>query len=573
MNKKFFAGIIILMGVSILGIIAVQLVWMNNAIQVKNELFNRSVNEALNNTVNKLEDLHNFRIVNHMVFDFDSLEWTNEMNEDVIQIAPPPPPVFDNNSTPNPPNPVHGFRQKKPGDKNTRIEIKVDRRPHKKGTFKYQIETNTKTDNEEPNNEDGRKSGNAVFIVNSDTIVSDIDSLYKISQIKIDSFLTTLDSVAIFHPDISKRAQQKGTRLKRIADRAISEFETWDVRKIDEEQLQSVLEEELLNRDIPIEFEYAIIQDSSIISEKPVADSLQLLETEFQVKLYPNDIFQKNLQLALFFPGRDSFVYRSLNWLLLLSFLFSLIILLTFALSVFYILRQKKISEMKSDFINNMTHEFKTPIATISVATDSITNPKVVNDPERIRYFAGMIKKENLRMNRQVEDILTIARLDQKDFEFNWEAIDVHELVDDAIQGIKIQIEKRNGKIETSFAASNSVITTDKIHCTNVIYNLLDNANKYSADSPQIRISTLNKNNGILISVEDKGIGMTKAVQSKIFERFYRQTTGNIHNVKGFGLGLNYVKAVLEANHGTISVQSEPGKGSRFDVFLPFVRE
>src|SRR5690606_19485377 len=130
--------------------------------------------------------------------------------------------------------------------------------------------------------------------------------------------------------------------------------------------------------------------------------------------------------------------------------------------------------------------------------------------------FAGMIKKENLRMNRQVEDILTIARLDQKDFEFNWEAIDVHELVDDAIQGIKIQIEKRNGKIETSFVASNSVITTDKIHCTNVIYNLLDNANKYSADSPQIRISTINKINGILISVEDKGIGMTKAVQSKI---------------------------------------------------------
>jgi two-component system phosphate regulon sensor histidine kinase PhoR len=573
MNKKFFAGIIILMGVSILGIIAVQLIWMNNAIQVKNELFNRSVNEALNNTVNKLEDLHNFGIVNHMVFDFDSLEWMNEMNDDIIRIAPPPPPVFDNNSTPNPPNPVHVIRQKKPGDKNTRIEIKVDRSPHKKGAFSYQIETNTKTDNEKSNFEDVRKSGNAVFIVNSDTIVSDIDSLYKISQIKIDSFLTTLDSVAIFQPDISKRAQQKGTRLKRIADRAISEFETWDVRKIDEEQLQSVLEEELLNRDIPIEFEYAIIQDSSIISEKPVADSLQLLETEFQVKLYPNDIFQKNLQLALFFPGRDSFVYRSLNWLLLLSFLFSLIILLTFALSVFYILRQKKISEMKSDFINNMTHEFKTPIATISVATDSITNPKVVNDPERIRYFAGMIKKENLRMNRQVEDILTIARLDQKDFEFNWEAIDVHELVDDAIQGIKIQIEKRNGKIETSFAASNSVITTDKIHCTNVIYNLLDNANKYSADSPQIRISTLNKNNGILISVEDKGIGMTKAVQSKIFERFYRQTTGNIHNVKGFGLGLNYVKAVLEANHGTISVQSESGKGSRFDVFLPFVRE
>ncbi|HPE75643.1 MAG TPA: HAMP domain-containing sensor histidine kinase [Draconibacterium sp.] len=573
MNKKFFTGIIVLMGISILGIIAVQLVWMNNAIQVKNELFSRSVNEALNNTVSKLEDLHNFGIVNHMVFDIDSLHWTNNTGEEFERVAPPPPPVNYKYSMPEPPQPVHVIRQRNSGDKNTRIEIKVDGSLHKKGAFSYKIETNSKSDDEDINIDDLQSSGNAIFIVNSDTIVSNIDSLYKISQVKIDSLLTSLDTFKILEDDFSTRVLQKGSRLKRIANQAISEFETWDVRKIDEEQLQQVLAEELVNRDIPIPFEYAILQDSTFINENPVTDSLKFSETEYRVKLYPNDIFQKNLQLALFFPGRENFVYRSLNWLLLSSFLFSLIILLTFGLSVFYILRQKKISEMKSDFINNMTHEFKTPIATISVATDSITNAKVVNDPERIRYFAGMIKKENLRMNRQVEDILTIARLDQKDFEFKWEAIDAHELINDAIQGIKIQIEKRNGEIKTDLGAKNAVVTTDKIHCTNVIYNLLDNANKYSAESPQIKISTTNKNNGILISVEDKGIGMTKAVQSKIFERFYRQTSGNIHNVKGFGLGLNYVKAVLEANHGTITVHSEPGRGSRFDVFLPFVRE
>ena len=574
MNKKFFTGIIILMGVSILGIIAVQLVWMNNAIQVKNELFNRSVNEALNNTVNKLEDLHNFGVVNHMIFNSDSLQWSGEINEDVnFESLMPPPPTWNDKSIPKPPQPVHIIRPGKPGDKNTRIEIKVDGSPHKNGTFSYQIET--KSDKNTGKNfeifETAQNKGNAIFIVNSDTIFSDIDSLYKISQIKIDSMLTSLDTLEIFRTDISKRVHSKGSRLKRMANQVVTEFADWDVRKINEEQLQKVLEEELLNRDIPIQFEYAIIQDSVIINKNPVADSLKLRETEFQVKLYPNDIFQKNLQLAVFFPGRDSFVYRSLNWLLLASLMFSLIILLTFGLSVFYILRQKKISEMKSDFINNMTHEFKTPIATISVASDSITNEKVLHDPEKIRYFAGMIKKENTRMNRQVEDILTIARLDKKDFEFKWEAIDVHELVEDAIQGIKIQIEKRGGKIETNFAAKNPAVTTDKIHCTNVIYNLLDNANKYSADSPEIKISTTNKNNGVLVAVEDKGIGMTKAVQSKIFERFYRQTSGNIHNVKGFGLGLNYVKAVLEANHGHISVQSEPGKGSKFEVFLPFV--
>lgn len=573
MNKKFFAGIIVLMGISILGIIAVQLVWMNNAIRVKNELFNRSVNEALINTVNKLENLHNFGVLNHMVFETDSFHWANGNFGFNSVPHPPAPPVRLNNSTVVAPNPAPVIRRYKPGNKNSKVEIKIESNRDNSGAYSYQMDSETGNNSNVVVLKNDAKSGNAVFILNNDTIISNVDSLFKISTVKIDSLLVSLDTFNSYLPDISHRAQEKATRLKRIANRVVTEISDWDVRNIDENQVQSVLEEELQNRNIPIQFDYAILKDSNIISKQPVADSLNLLQTEYQVKLYPNDIFQKNLKLAIWFPGRDSFLYRSLNWLLIASFLFSVFIMVTFGLSVFYILRQKKISEMKSDFINNMTHEFKTPIATISVATDSITNAKVVNDPERIRYFAGMIKKENLRMNRQVEDILTIARLDRKDFEFSWEAVNVHELINDAVQGISIQVEKREGKINLSLNAGNPVITTDKIHGTNVIYNLLDNAMKYSVNPPEIKITTSNKPKGVLISVEDKGIGMTKAVQSKIFERFYRQTSGNIHNVKGFGLGLNYVKAVLEANQGIISVQSEPGKGSRFDVFLPFVRE
>lgn len=564
------------MGISILGIIAVQLIWMNNAIQVKNELFNRSVNEALNNTVNKLEDLHNFGVVNQMVFD-NSMGWTVEPdNEFEMQTAPPPPPpppVNRNQSAVISPRPVHVIRHMKSGDKSSRIQIKVNTINNNKGTFRYEINTDTSTESGNMINIDEQHNGNAVFVFNTDTIISDVDSIYKISMVKIDSMITSLDTFNIFRPDISHRAQLKASRLKRMANQVVTEISEWDVRDIDETQIQEVLAEELKNRNIPIPFEYGILQDSTLINKQPVSDSLKLQETEYQLNLYPNDIFQKNLKLALWFPGRDSYIYRSLNWLLLASFLFSLIILLTFGLSVFYILRQKKISEMKSDFINNMTHEFKTPIATISVATDSITNEKVVNDPEKIRFFAGMIKKENNRMNQQVEDILTIARLDRKDFEFVWQIVDIHELISDALQSIILQIEKRSGKVILELNAVNPLITTDAIHCTNVVYNLLDNAIKYSVNPPDIKINTSNKPNGVLVSVEDKGIGMTKAVQSKIFERFYRQTSGNIHNVKGFGLGLNYVKAVLEANHGTISVQSEPGKGSRFEVFLPFVKE
>jgi two-component system phosphate regulon sensor histidine kinase PhoR len=248
-------------------------------------------------------------------------------------------------------------------------------------------------------------------------------------------------------------------------------------------------------------------------------------------------------------------------------------VLVTFAASIYFILKQKKISEMKSDFINNMTHEFKTPIATISVAADSITNQKIIENPERIRFYTDMIKKENARMNQQVEDILTIARLEKKDFEFNWEPINLHEVIEDAIESIVLQVEKKGGSIVSELNAANPVATSDSTHFANMIYNLLDNANKYSLNAPEIKISTSNTSKGVLIVVEDKGIGMTKAVQSRIFERFYRQTTGNVHNVKGFGLGLSYVKAVLEANRGSISVHSEPGKGSRFEVIIPFIRE
>jgi two-component system phosphate regulon sensor histidine kinase PhoR len=382
-----------------------------------------------------------------------------------------------------------------------------------------------------------------------------------------------LDTLNYTFPDISRRAKKKARNLKNIANQIVTEIYEWDVKEVDEVLLNEVLKKELNNKNIPIDFEFGIARDNIWDFPVAISDSIKLTNSEFQIPLYPNDIIQKNIKLALFFPNRDSFIYRSLNWLLMASFFFSLFILVTFSLSIYYILRQKKISEMKSDFINNMTHEFKTPIATISVASDSITNEKVVGNPERIRYFAGMIKKENARMNRQVEDILTIARLDRKDFEFNWETINVHDLINDAIQGINLQVEKRGGKIDANLKAVNPMVTTDRMHYTNVIYNLLDNAIKYSLESPDITISTINRTNGVVVSVEDKGIGMTKNVQGKIFERFYRQASGNIHNVKGFGLGLSYVNAVLEANHGTISVQSEPEKGSKFEVFLPFVRK
>jgi two-component system phosphate regulon sensor histidine kinase PhoR len=225
---------------------------------------------------------------------------------------------------------------------------------------------------------------------------------------------------------------------------------------------------------------------------------------------------------------------------------------------------------MKSDFINNMTHEFKTPIATISLAADTIANTRVISDEEKVRHFVGMIKKENARMNRQVESILQIATLDKHEMDFDFIETDLHEVITQAIETVEIQVTERGGVIIRHLDAGRSIVTGDAEHLRNLVHNLLDNANKYSEGAPEITVSTYNDVNGIVMVVEDNGIGMSRAVQSRVFERFYRETTGNIHNVKGFGLGLNYAKAITDAHGGTITVESEPGKGSRFSVFIPF---
>lgn len=548
MNKKIITGLIALMGVSIIGIIIIQLVWMNNAIRVRNELFDRSVNEALTSTTNRLETLQDFRLINHFSFN-DTVHF-----QGMAPVPPMPPDVF----RPAPERVVAPRRRLS----NRRIEM-VLKADNKKNGYQYQISTKMDTI------QSGK--GNFIFI-NSDSMVRNLDSVYAHGINRFDSLVGQFDIRSDSADKLRQRIEVKTHKLKRVANQVVQEISTWE-EDVPLERVSEVLKKELENRNIPIPFELGIIKDSVISDKSASADTVLLGKSNYKANLYPNGIFRKDVHLSVYFPDKDSFIYKTLNWLLLISLIFSIIVLVTFAVSIFFLLRQKKISEMKSDFINNMTHEFKTPIATISVAADSITNQKIIENPERIRYFVEMIKKENVRMNRQVEDILTIARLDKKDFEFKWEAFNLHHVIEDAIQSIVLQVEKKGGTVTSELTAVNPVATSDLCHFANLVYNLLDNANKYSLNAPEIKISTRNTTKGVLILVEDKGIGMTKTVQSRIFERFYRQTSGNIHNVKGFGLGLSYVKAVLEANRGSINVHSEPGKGSRFEVFIPFIRE
>ncbi len=357
--------------------------------------------------------------------------------------------------------------------------------------------------------------------------------------------------------------------------------------RIDPQKLTLFIKEELENRGINLPYQYGVIQavdtnfiiingnyvvgsmDESEASHVDNPHSRSLFNSKYQVALYRSDFKSSPGWLKLHFPNKTGWLWYSLLPQLLAAVLFTGLILFCFSFTIHVILRQKKVSEMKTDFINNMTHEFKTPIATISLAADSIASPKVITDESKINRFIQIIRQENKRMLQQVEKVLQMAQIDKKDFQLILGEVDVHELIRQAVDHLSLQVHKRDGHIDVHLGAGKPIIEGDHNHLSNVIHNLLDNANKYSSGAPEIKISTFSINGGLEIIVEDKGIGMTKEDQKHIFDKFYRVHTGNVHDVKGFGLGLSYVKTITLAHQGSIDVKSEPGKGSKFSLYLP----
>jgi two-component system, OmpR family, phosphate regulon sensor histidine kinase PhoR len=276
--------------------------------------------------------------------------------------------------------------------------------------------------------------------------------------------------------------------------------------------------------------------------------------------------------LVILIPHVKNFIWGSMTLLIIGAIVFTLIIMCAFFLTVRALIKQKKLSEIKSDFINNMTHEFKTPLATISLAVDALKNEKVFGNKEKMSYFTGIIKEENKRMNKQVETILQAALLDKQEVQLNLKQLHAHDLINSALNNIHLQVEEKKGKLQVNMAATRDLLMADEVHFTNLINNLLDNAVKYSKDNLQITLTTQNTSNQFKIKIEDNGIGMNKETLSRIFEKFYRAHTGNVHNVKGFGLGLSYVKTMVDAHHGTIKAESVVGRGSTFNISFPLAK-
>ena len=357
--------------------------------------------------------------------------------------------------------------------------------------------------------------------------------------------------------------------------------------RINLERLNEYISQELKNLGIDTEFKYGVYsrrKKSFVISNNHflVTDNQPQVTQEGYKNLYTSKYRVKLFQpqngpapglLMVFFPAKTSFVWANVWKSLAAAIFFTTLILFCFAYTVLVIFRQKKVSEMKTDFINNMTHEFKTPIATISLAADSITSPMISGDAGKVKRFANIIKEENKRMNSQVEKVLQMALIDKKDFNLKLTEVNLHDVINQAVENICLQVEKRGGTARAVLEASNPYVEGDLTHISNIINNLLDNANKYSPDEPEITVYTRNAPNGVEVRVEDKGIGMSKEARKHIFDKFYRVPTGNLHDIKGFGLGLSYVKALITAHKGQIDVKSEPGKGSSFVLFFPFVVE
>jgi two-component system phosphate regulon sensor histidine kinase PhoR len=361
--------------------------------------------------------------------------------------------------------------------------------------------------------------------------------------------------------------------VNRVVDRLIVAEQQPIERRLKPTVLDSLLTSSLRDAGIPLPFNRAVYsrQDSALTLLSPGAAQGELRSSDLRARLFPTDLLSPRNDLVVYFPGQQSFLFSQIVPQLGAAALFTLIIVLSFIYAVRTIMAQTRLARLMIDFINNMTHEFKTPISTVSLAVEAIGRPDVIGQPDRVLRYNNVIRDENARMRLQVERILQMAVLERGEYEMNLLPVDVHDLIRRASAGVALQAEHRGGRLELFLDARDHLIRADAVHLTNILNNLLDNANKYSPESPRIAVSTRNADGRLMITVKDNGIGIAEGHLPRVFDKFYRVPTGNRHDVKGFGLGLSYVKLMTEAMGGTVTITSVMGRGTSVGVGFPVV--
>ena len=371
---------------------------------------------------------------------------------------------------------------------------------------------------------------------------------------------------------ISEQNVQQNLQLKNLFKDLTSIVFVETIKdRISKKDFEKILSETLIKNEVFTDYVYSIFNENGEYQYTNTDDINQLKSlstSDYVIELFPNDFFKSNISPHLFFPKEDQFIFQSMWVLLILSIVFLLIIIGAFYFNISTIYKQKKISTIKTDFINNMTHELKTPISTISLACEALNDEDLSNSAEKRNRFINTIAEENKRIGSLVENVLQSAVIEKEALELKIELLDLNTIIKKAIKNIELQLNKKNGEISLDLKANNTLIEADKIHITNVIYNLLDNAIKYAKGRPVVKIESSDVINGVIIKIKDNGIGIAKEHQLKIFEKLYRVPTGDIHNVKGFGLGLSYVKSIIEKLKGNIKVESNLSDGSTFIIEL-----
>ena len=510
MKKQLLVLLIVVMSVAMSVFIGIQVYWIKNSLQLREANFRRSIDDAVNLALIKLETIEISRRTTN-----SSLELLRDTND--IQLNTPDIQIISSPDTQG---------------------IEMAKQPALEGSIQA-------TSGKSP---------------------AQVSESEKTTQTKLPASISENFSEVM--------AVRKQFMLNYLMNQTLGEEANKDIEtKISVGLIDTLLKLEFSNKGIRIDYEFGVFSPdrNKIVLKRTGKYPDELLFKGYSFPLFSGSGISTRDFLLVYFPQQSRYNLQSLWVMMLLSLLLVLAIIAAFSYSVFTIIRQRKLSELKNDFINNMTHEFKTPISTISLACQALSDKDIPRSNEMYADYINIIGDENHRLGEMAEKILQTAILEKGNLHLRPEAIDMHVLIADAIHKIAIQIEIRDGVITQSLNAKHPLIKADKVHLSNVIFNLLDNANKYSPRKPQIMVSTADAENGIYISIHDKGMGISKANLKRIFEKLYRVPTGDVHNVKGFGLGLSYVKFIVEKHGGSITVDSEPGKGSTFTMFLPFV--
>ncbi|REC68966.1 two-component sensor histidine kinase [Chryseobacterium flavum] len=510
MNNKFIPIISVFMTVSLIVFVTLQFYWLKGYYGALEQDFSNKVYSALENTSKSIEEI-------------EADKYLNKDNRNTI---------LANNSQPS----------------LTTIQQVEDSGTQRQIIYSKNIISNTQLPISQ--------KGDSVKLT---TLYTD-EAAYKIKKDTTNRELLTAD----LNTDIEN------------GDYAIKEFvkvygnNLPIAKRVDPAVLDSVIAKELKIRGITAKFGYGITDKDNKLTS--VANKVYKEKKDSNTYSFPLFTDKKDrvlYNLALVFPKKEYSLAMN-NWPMLLgTFLSLLTILGIYIISINYMMRQKKLAEVKTDFINNMSHEFKTPLATISVATDSLANDKIATNPDKVKYYSELIKQENLRMKKQVENVLNMSKLERNEVNLFLKETNVRELIKKTTESFNLIVEQRNGSLTQKFNATQYTFKIDEFHISNMLVNLLDNANKYSPEAPEIHVETRNEGHWYVIEVSDKGMGMETQNKTKIFEKFFREETGNIHNVKGQGLGLSYVKKIVELHKGQILVDSHKGKGSTFTIKLP----